>query len=63
MTILAKYYPNQIIDTLCLGMGNGVDQKYESFKSGNFALLYAFVCAENDSDKIWDRSDHSKYMF
>ena len=34
------------IDVICLfckdssvGMGNGVDQKYESFKNGNFALL------------------------
>ena len=43
-------------------MGNGVDQRYESFKSGNFALLWGFVCAENDSGKISDRTDHPKTL-
>ena len=44
-------------------MADGVDQKYDSFKSGNFALLQVFVCAENDSGKISDRSGTLKGRF
>ena len=44
-------------------MGNGVDQKYKRFKSGNFALLYVFVCAENNSGKIPDRLGTLKGRF
>ena len=42
------------LNDLWIGMGNEVDQTYESFKSGNFELSQVFVCAENDSDKISD---------
>ena len=44
-------------------MGNGVDQKYERFKSGDSALLQVSVCPKNDSGKISDRLGTLKGRF
>ena len=44
-------------------MADGVDQKFERFNNGDFALLYVFACAENDSGKISERLGTLKGRF